>query len=901
MKRKPAAATWPATNSADDRDHVDMLQKLSALAREHDVNHLDELLAEVCGRLAHLETAIDTISQGLCVFDREQRLVLSNRRYFEIYRLDPDDATEGMTLREITERRVAAGTCPMGTENYLLINQTNTSRSMATSLSVELRDGRTIQIHHHTLPHGGWVATHEDITELRSTRSLGTEHISLQTLIDWVPDYLWVKDTESRFIVVNKALARDAGKRLTSDIIGLSDFDLHPPHMANFFRAKEREIIASGRPLIDEDEAVLDAAGAQKCISSTKVPLRNERNEVYGILGIGRDVTERKRAEILRDGQAKILEMIARSARLEDVLTHLAELVETELRGIFCSILLLDADGKRLRHGAAPSLPEAYSRAVDGLEIGPMVGSCGTAVYRRATVIVPDITIDPLWTDYYRLALDHGLRSSWSMPIMSHQGAVLGTFGLYATTVREPTSAEMDLVTSSMRLAGIAIERKMAEDRIHFMAHHDPLTGLPNRALLKDRLSQALLHAQSSGHWVSVIFIDFDNFKFINDSLGHSAGDDLLRIASSRMVECVGPTNTVVRLGGDEFVVLLMDQPASADHIAETALAIRHALGETIVIGGHGLRITCSMGIANFPADGSDADSLIANADAAMYRAKDKGRDTFQFYTPDLNARAQERFLILEALKLAVQRAEFVLYYQPQVRLTDNAIFAAEALVRWRHPTLGLVSPATFIPLAEETGLIVPIGDWVLREACRQNKAWQDAGLPRISICVNVSARQFLERDLVARVVDALDMTGLEARYLELELTESLIMRDVPQAIRTMEELQRLGVSLAIDDFGTGYSSLSALKNFPVARLKIDKSFIADLSADDSDRAVTGAIISLGQQLKLKIIAEGVETAEQLAFLRANNCDEMQGYHFCKPVEADAFARVLAVDAQMTK
>jgi diguanylate cyclase (GGDEF)-like protein/PAS domain S-box-containing protein len=712
-------------------------------------------------------------------------------------------------------------------------------------------------------------------------------------LIDWVPDYLWIKDTDGRFIVVNKALARDTGKTMTCDIIGLTDYDLHPPQMAQQFRAKELAIMATGAPLIGEDETIFDAACAEKCIQSTKIPLRNERNEIYGLLGIGRDVTERKRAEILRDGQAKILEMIARAVRLEDVLTQLADLVETQMQGIFCSILLLDADGKRLRHGAAPSLPEAYWRAVDGIEVGPMVGSCGAAVFRREAVIVPDVEVDPLWTTFCCLALEHGLRSSWSMPIVSHQGVVLGTFGLYSSSVREPKPAEMDLITSCIRLAAIAIERKLAEDRIHFMAHHDPLTGLPNRALLKDRLSQALMHARRSGQWVAVIFIDFDNFKVINDSLGHTAGDDLLRIAAGRMVECVGPTNTVVRLGGDEFVILLMDQPASADHIAEKAQAIRRALGEAIMIEGHDLRITCSMGIANFPADGSDADALISNADAAMYRAKDTGRDTFQFYTPDLNSRAQERFLILEALKLAVQRAEFVLFYQPQVRLSDNSIFAAEALVRWCHPTLGLVSPATFIPLAEETGLIVPIGDWVLREACRQNKAWQDAGLPKISICVNVSARQFLERDLVARVVEILAATGLEAHYLELELTESSIMRDVAQAIRTMEQLQVLGVSLAIDDFGTGYSSLSALKSFPVARLKIDKSFIADLSTDENDRAVTGAIISLGQQLKLRVIAEGVETEEQLAFLRANKCDEMQGHHFCKPVEAAAFGDLL--------
>ena len=567
--------------------------------------------------------------------------------------------------------------------------------------------------------------------------------------------------------------------------------------------------------------------------------------------------------------------------------------MSSQFKGIIGSVLLLDEDSARLRHGAAPSLPEAYVKAIDGVRIGPRVGSCGTAAYRREAVFVGDIMSDPLWTDFKDLAAAHGLRSCWSMPILSHQGAVLGTFATYSNEARKPTDAELRLIDVATRIAGIAIERKLAEDRIQFMASHDALTGLPNRALLNDRLSQALLHAKRYDHWLTVLFIDLDNFKFINDNLGHNAGDELLKAVAGRMVDCVRATDTVVRLGGDEFVVLLLDQPKSHDRISATVQKLQAAIAELVRVNGHDLKVTSSVGIASYPGDGTDAETLLANADVAMYRAKELGRDNFQFYTPELNTKAHEQFLLQEELRNAVARSEFVLLYQPQVDLRAKRVFAVEALIRWKHPTLGMISPIKFIAMAEDTGLIVPIGDWVLHEACRQNKAWQDAGLPPIVVSVNVSARQFKEKSLVSRVVNALKESGLEAKYLELELTESLIMQDVELAVATMEELRRLGVKLSIDDFGTGYSSLSALKAFPVARLKIDRSFIDGLPADDNDKAVASAVISLGQKLNMRVIAEGVETDAQATFLRENNCDEMQGYFFSRPVTAKRIEELL--------
>jgi diguanylate cyclase (GGDEF)-like protein len=600
----------------------------------------------------------------------------------------------------------------------------------------------------------------------------------------------------------------------------------------------------------------------------------------------------------LREEQAQILELIAVSAPLENVLERLVRLIESQMTGIVGSILLLDEEGVHLRHGAAPNLPKAYVEALDGAPIGPDAGSCGAAAYRRETVAVADIQADPLWADGRELAAAHNLRSCWSTPILSHHGAVLGTFAMYSQEAREATPAEMRLVDVATHIAGIAIERKQAEDRIHFMANHDALTGLPNRTLLKDRLTQAVLYAKRYDRWATVVFLDLDNFKYVNDSLGHTMGDELLKIVAERMVSCVRATDTVVRLGGDEFVILFFDQPKSADIISATLQKIRATIAEPIRVEGHDLTVTCSMGLANYPNDGTDADALLANADAAMYRAKEMGRDNFQFYTPELNTKVHEKFLLQKELRNAILRSEFVVHYQPQVDLRTGRIFAVEALIRWQHPSHGMVAPIKFIPMAEETGLIVPIGDWVLLAACRQNKAWQDAGLPAMTICVNVSARQFKERNWVGRVAGALRESGLEAKYLELELTESLIMQDVEQAVATMRELQILGVQLSVDDFGTGYSSLAALKNFPVARLKIDKSFISDILNNENDRAVASAVISLGQKLNLRVIAEGVETEDQVTFLRANNCDEMQGYHFSKPISAVGIEELLAARAQ---
>ncbi|MCL5228854.1 EAL domain-containing protein [Pseudomonas sp. In614] len=627
-----------------------------------------------------------------------------------------------------------------------------------------------------------------------------------------------------------------------------------------------------------QDRLQLEKRTVQLSIATKRLAVQNSRLE---------------QEAIIRAGQGHVLELIARSTELSEVLDSLAHLVESQLEGMMVSILVLDEDGKHLLHGAAPSLPQAYNQLIDGIAIGPKVGSCGTAVYRREPVIVTDIEQDPLWEEYRSVAASYGFRACWSTPILSHERNVLGTFALYSNTVRSPRSSETRLINMATPLAGIAIERQLTEKRIRYMGDHDALTGLPNRTLLEDRLKQAILYAQRYNRLVTVVFLDLDKFKLVNDSLGHSAGDELLKTVAQRMLECVRRTDTVVRLGGDEFVIILFDQPSDIDGVTPALHKIQEAILRPIQISGHTLHVTCSMGLATYPADGNDTDTLLSNADAAMYRAKELGRNSYQFYTSEMNNKVQGKLAMQDGLRNALNHNEFLLLYQPQVDLQSGQIIGVEALIRWQHPELGMVSPIKFIPQAEETGLIVPIGDWVIHAACRQNKAWQDAGCPPITMSVNISARQFIERNLIDRVRHALQETGLDPKYLELELTESLIMQDLQQAISKMKELQSMGISLSIDDFGTGYSSLAALKSFPIARLKIDQSFVRDLPDNENDKAIATAVISLGHKLNLKVIAEGVETEEQQTFLRENGCDEIQGHFFSRAVSAEDISLLL--------
>jgi diguanylate cyclase (GGDEF)-like protein/PAS domain S-box-containing protein len=718
--------------------------------------------------------------------------------------------------------------------------------------------------------------------------------LKLGAIVHELPDFFFVKDRESRFVFANAATARSAGLDDPTALAGRSDFELWPHDYALQFHAVEQDIMAKGQPRLDMEETIPSLTGGKTtCRLTSKIPLRNDRNEVIGLIGISRDITERKRQEQLRHRQAELLEMIAKNEPLEMILEALVLLVEGELIGISGSILLLDPEGLHLFHGAAPNIPATYSKLIDGVAIGPKVGSCGTAAWRGERVIVSDTETDPLWEDFRGVVAQFNLRSCWSTPIVTAQGNVLGTIALYSPEVREPLASELELVAVATHIAGIAIERKRSEDRIYFMAHHDDLTGLPNRAFLKDQMAKILFQARRHKRKVTVSYIDLDNFKDINDSAGHGAGDDVLKELSARMVNCLRASDFVVRLGGDEFLVVLVHQASHDVGIARRLRELQKAIARPLKIRGNEIVVTCSMGIAAFPSDGHTPEELFANADAAMYRSKRLGRNTMQHYADQRDPESSLPLSEEEEFRYAIVSNQLFVDYQPQVDVASGAIIGIEALVRWAHTTQGVLLPGRFIPLAEDSGLIIPLGLFVLNEACRQNKLWQQMGLPPMTVAVNVSAKQFADPALAEHVVEALELSGLEPRWLELELTESTLMEDVPRALAVMQALKALGVRLSIDDFGTGYSSLSALKTFPFNRLKMDRSLVDALPRDETTVAIASAVISLAHELKLAVVAEGVETDEQFEFLRESHCDIAQGYRFSKAVAPEAIERLL--------
>jgi len=428
-------------------------------------------------------------------------------------------------------------------------------------------------------------------------------------------------------------------------------------------------------------------------------------------------------------------------------------------------------------------------------------------------------------------------------------------------------------------------ERKKYESRIEYLATHDGLTDLPNRNLIQDRITQAISHARRTERQIAVLYLDLDRFKVINDGFGHPFGDAVLKMAGARLAGLVREDDTVARQSGDEFLILLADLRRSTD-VYIVAQKILEAFGQPLVLQEREVHLSFSIGVSLFPQDGQTAEALIGNADVAMYRAKDAGRNAYQFFTREMSDETQRRVEIETELRSAVARGQLQLAYQPKVDLATGRIAGCEALLRWVHPSLGPVSPARFIPVAEESGLIVPIGDWVLRSACAQNKAWQDAGLPPVTVAVNLSARQFLQQDVVAWVTEVLRATGLPPGQLELELTESLIAQDVEKVIATVNQLKDAGVRMAIDDFGTGYSSLSYLKRFRFDTLKIDQSFVRNMTSEVDDATIALAVIALAHNMRMTAVAEGVETEAQCRFLRLNRCDAMQGYLFSRPVPA---------------
>jgi diguanylate cyclase (GGDEF)-like protein/PAS domain S-box-containing protein len=596
------------------------------------------------------------------------------------------------------------------------------------------------------------------------------------------------------------------------------------------------------------ENEVLTAAGGVRTIRWSNRLIRDDFGRPVSVISAGEDVTEQRQVEQQVRLFARVFQSSVEGVMICDTLGHIIS-----VNPAFSDITGYRADEVEGRNPNMLSSgrhdPEFYRRMWE------TIADCGQwqgEVWNRRK----DGTVFPEWLSISSLHDEHGRVSNY--------------IGVFSDISRQ----------------------KSDQERIHFLAYYDALTHLPNRTLLADRFEQAAAMAQRSGRRLAILFIDLDRFKQVNDSLGHQMGDELLKVVAERFLSCVRDSDTLARLGGDEFILLLPDL-ADADDAVFVAEKCVDVLRLPAVIGGHELHVTPSIGIAVFPQDGQTLDALVKNADTAMYAAKDAGRNTFQFFTDDMNARIFARMLLENDLRLALERGEFLLYYQPQVEIESGEIIGVEALVRWQHPTQGLVYPGAFISVAEDCGLITALGDWVLREACRQNAAWQAAGLPPMVVAVNVSAPQFRMKDFYSSVTAALSLAGLDSHWLELELTESILIQDVEQTLCLLEDIKALGVSLSVDDFGTGYSSLSYLKRFPVDKLKVDQSFVRDLTTDADDHAIAASIIAMGHRLGLRVVAEGVESAEHLAILRDESCDEYQGYFFSRPVPAAAIEALL--------
>jgi diguanylate cyclase (GGDEF)-like protein/PAS domain S-box-containing protein len=687
----------------------------------------------------------------------------------------------------------------------------------------------------------------DDVTEqIKAEAEAQRSNQMLETVIDNIPQRIFWKDRDSRYLGCNMAFARDAGLAYTEQVIGKTDDELPWASLADALRKADQEVIATGVPKMNHEfEILID--GAHRAGITSKIPLTNGDGTVIGVLGSYMDVTDRKRSDLALRLQSRALDASVNA------------------------ILITAAAG----NGHVIEYANPAFKRITGYDPAEVVGQDCRFLQRDDR--------DQQGLVEIREGLAANREVSAVLRNYRKDGALFWN-QLFIAPVPDPDGN----TTHHIGVINDVTDLIRYQEQLEYQANYDGLTRLPNRNLLRERLDQAIVR----GSPLAVIFIDLDGFKNVNDSLGHSVGDRLLGVVGERLARSARPSDTVARHGGDEFVIVLTDAVEEKTLIGWME-RVRATISEPVWLDGTELYVGCSMGASLFPQDGEDAETLLKKADLAMYRAKDMGRNTFQLYQPEMNTSVGARLNLERRLRRALRDGEFLLHYQPQVDIDTGQIVGMEALVRWHDPEVGLVPPSAFIPVAEESGLIGPLSEWVLREACRQNKAWQDEGLPPVRVSVNLSARQFQQRDIAKLVMSILEETGLEPQYLELELTESTIMRNAEEAVTMLSELHALGIGLAIDDFGTGYSSLSYLKRFPVDRLKIDRSFVSDIGASHDDETITSAIIALAHSLQLQVIAEGVETAAQLDFLKERACNEMQGYFFARPMPHDAIPALL--------
>ncbi len=738
----------------------------------------------------------------------------------------------------------------------------------------------------------GIFITRQYITEQKRIEGALRETAERRRLLmESANDAIFVADVETgRIVECNKKASELIGLP-PEQIVGLHQSELHPPEQAERYRRLFRD---NSRPegALVKDVLVQHRSGRQIPVEISASTLELDgRTFVHGIF---HDVSERRRM----DEALHALAAGASGPAGRDFLNTLVCQLGRTL-GVDYALVAESADGETARTVAVC----AHGQVADNFEY-PLQGTPCYNVLNGNFCHHPSGVAQEFPDD--KLLAEMQIESYMGIPLIDAGGH---TLGLLAVLGRQPLAnpefAESVFQVFATRAAN-ELERKHAEtalrqseERLQHLVHYDPLTQLPNRVLFLDRLNQALARARWHKRLVAVLFLDLDRFKVINDTVGHPIGDRVLRAIAERLSRTVREGDTVARLGGDEFAVALADLAEVSDvpRVTEKIIA---ALGPPVVIDEREYFVTASIGVSLHPEDGDNAEMLLRNADIAMYRAKETGKNNFQFYSPTMNAEAPRRLTLETDLRRALERREFLLHYQPKVDLASGWITGTEALLRWQHPKQGLISPLDFIPLLEETGLIVPVGRWVLHSACVQNKSWQEAGHAPLRVAVNLSARQFKQTGLVEMVEEVLAETGLDPRYLELELTESILLEHTEESLATLRRIHDMGIHLALDDFGTGYSSLSYLKRFPIDSLKIDRSFIRDVTTNPDDATIAQTVIAMAHSLRMTAVAEGVETEEQLAFLRSHQCDQMQGYYFSRPLPPELFAQMMKENRSLT-
>ncbi len=792
------------------------------------------------------------LPQGISVFDQDLRLRVWNKGFIEVLDLPASAVYEGALFSDLIRIPAQRGEYGPGDPEAHVRRMTELALEFkAHNFERQRPGGRTHLVHGEPLyidgELAGFITTYTDISERRNMEEqLRRQHNLLRTVIENIPSAISLFDDQQRLVIYNREFCRllDLPEELVKNSTAC---------LESIFRFNaERGEYGPG-----DTDAIVNSLLARARTPATHHFERTRPN------GKTLDV----RGTPLPDGGFVTVYTDITERRASAEREQLAQMVFTHTPA---GIILTDESHRIL------SLNTATAQ-MSGYETYELIGHTVFGLLNTE----PELSTQGLQETL-------ALRAAWSgeLSITRKNGTLLAA-GVRAQRVDDPRNG---LATHYVWILADITERKEAEERMRHIAQHDPLTGLPNRLSLLMRLAQLLPEARRHSWRMAAMFIDLDRFKIINDTLGHQIGDEMLREVARRLSCVIRETDFVARLGGDEFVILLpgIAQPADAAMVANKIIA---ALSTAIEAEGHELHTSPSIGISVFPDDGPDGDTILKNADTAMYHAKAAGRNNYQFFSSEMNEASSERLNIERKLRHALARNEMALVYQAQFSADGTHPTGVEALLRWHHPTDGIISPDRFIPVAEETGIIVEIGEWVLITACREMKHWLDAGLPPMRIAVNVSARQLRRRDFCETVAGALAESGLPAELLELEITESAVMENPQEAILILEALGRMGVTLAIDDFGTGYSSLAYLKLFPIDHLKIDRSFVRDIEHDLNDRAIAFGTIALAHSLGLNVIAEGVETPDQLELLRANGCDEVQGYLFSKPLNsANAFA-----------